>query len=146
MSLSAELEYIFALEGNPIAAVWRYDSLDEQGEYPKTYRHEQRDGHVYAVRRSWALDKGLIKVGSDGYVDEISRPKQEVGCVCNLQWLYALRDLPDAMMTEKGRSELARVAVVMGKIDPTRIPNTLIDVEGLQSNLKRKLMRWFGRG
>jgi hypothetical protein len=108
-SFSAEVVYIFALEGNPIAAIWHYDRLDEQGEYRKTYDHKQRDDHVYAVRGNWAIVKGLMKPEPNGYIDEISRPHQELGCMCRLQWIYNLRDLPNMMMTEKGKAELERV-------------------------------------
>jgi hypothetical protein len=81
-SLSAEIEFLFVLEGCPIAAIWHYSQLDEQGEYQKTYNHKERDGRVYAVRGNWAIDKGLMKAEPNGYLDETSRPKQEIGCMC----------------------------------------------------------------
>ena len=103
---------LFKLESNPIAAVWRYSSHDEEGEYQKTYNHKQRDCHFYTVCSNWALEKALMKVGPDG-ISTISRPQQELGCMCYLTWIYHLRDLPNSMVTELGTSELTRVRAVI---------------------------------
>jgi hypothetical protein len=108
-SFPAEIEYVLALENSPIAATWDYSRLDEQGEYAMTYDHKDRDERVYAVRGNWAIAKGLMSVGPDGYIDDIDHPSQEVGCMCSLVWVYALRDLPANMVTDYGRSELKRV-------------------------------------
>ena len=94
-SFPTELEYIFQLESNPIACVWNYNRSDEVGEYRKTYDHRQRDGHVYAVRGNWAIEKGLMRAGPHGYVDEISRPCQEVGCMCRLVWVQRAPSIAD---------------------------------------------------
>jgi len=152
-SFHSEVKYIFALENNPIAAIWRcgwYGRLDseseeeEEEEYPETCNHKERDGHVYAVRGNWALKKGFMKAGPAGYLDEISRPQQELSCDCYLTWLFALRDLPTDMVTELGRSELVRVAAVMAamqKESPAPKPGAAIETESTWS----RLARWFGR-
>ena len=108
-SFPAEIEYIFMLAGNPIAAIWCYSNLDAQGEYQKTYDHEQRNRHVYAVRGNWAIKKGLMQVGPDGYLDEIGIPGREIGCMCSLQWVINVRKLPGNMITEKNDTKLSRV-------------------------------------
>jgi hypothetical protein len=77
--------------------------MDEIGDYSKTYSHAELDARVYAIRDSWASIKGLMSAGPHGYIDDVIRPKQEVGCMCSLQFLYSLRDLPDGMMTAKGK-------------------------------------------
>lgn len=146
MSFPAELEYLFALEGNPIAAVWHYNVLDEQGEYQKTYSHRQRDGHVYAVRRNWAIAKGLMRAGPDGYIDEISRPHQDIGCMCDLQWLYGIRDLPIDMVTEKGRSELTGVRSAIQMVSQAQKPTISAEPATGRSALRSRLLRWFGWG
>jgi hypothetical protein len=143
-SLPAEIEYIFMLAGNPLAAIWQYSDLDAQAEYQKTYDHQQRDGHVYAVRGNWAIEKGLMKVGPAGYLDAVSRPGQELGCMCSLRWVAGVRRLPGDMITDKGRSELDRVAAV--------IPAEVRRENRLQSPApdagpnvpKNRLMRWLG--
>jgi len=167
-SFPSEVEYLFALKGNPIAAVWRYNMLDEQGEYQKTYDHKGRDGSVYAVRGNWALEKGLMTVGPNGYIDETGRPKQEIGCMCWNEWLYGLRDLPDEMLTVKGKAELQRagqaVAALLGetlpkasldelkRLRPTtqtesqfQGSNISADHQTERAGLKAKLMSWLGR-
>ncbi|NNM98724.1 MAG: hypothetical protein HKL91_02865 [Candidatus Eremiobacteraeota bacterium] len=106
-SFHDEIEYIFMLaKDDPVAAIWEYCYLDEQGEYQQTYNHKKRHGRVYAVRGSWAIEQGFIKVGPAGYLDEISRPGQEVGCMCSLQWVMSPRDLPREMLAESGRGRV----------------------------------------
>ena len=90
--------------------------LDEQGEYSKTYDHKPMDGRIYAVRGNWAFEKGLMNAGPNGYIDEVTRPKQDVGCMCWLQWVYSLRDLPDGMITPIGKAELARAKTMIARL------------------------------
>jgi len=142
----AEVEFLFSLEGNPIAAIWRYNPIDERTDYPKTYDHKQRDKLVYAVRGNWAITKGLMKAGPNGYLDEINRPSQEIGCMCHLQWLYSIRGLPTNMMTEKGVSELKRVRAAMQTESEAQKPNITAKPETRPSGLKNRPMRWIGRG
>jgi hypothetical protein len=143
-SFPAEIEHIFVLAGNPLAAIWHYSDLDAQGEYQKTYNHQQQDGRVYAVRGNWAIEKGLMKVGPAGYLDEISRPGQECGCMCSLQWVASVRRLPSDMITAKGHSELDRVAAV---IPAERQPENRLQSPAPDAGPivpKNRLMRWFG--
>ncbi|CAG4891428.1 hypothetical protein R69919_01180 [Paraburkholderia gardini] len=44
----------------------------------------------------------------DGYTDEITGPLEEDECRCMYVYLYALRNLPDAMVTSAGKESLAR--------------------------------------
>jgi hypothetical protein len=133
-SFPAEVDYIFGIEKHPLAAEWRYNQLDTQGEYKKTYNHERLDGRVYAVADNWAIQKGLMVAGPDGYVDDITRPCQEVGCMCSLSWIYSLRELPDAMVTPKACAELRRVRAIIDD-DAVEKPSVLGKVFG-----------WFKRG
>lgn len=101
-SFPAEVEYLFVLASHdPLAAIWEYSDLDAQGEYQMTYNHQQRAGRVYAVRGSWAIAKGLMKVGQAGYLDEISRPGQEIGCMCSLRWVTSLASVPPEMQARR---------------------------------------------
>jgi len=104
ISLSAEIKHVFALEGNVIAARWCYSQSDEQGEYQKTYNHKEQAGRMYAVRGNWAIENGLMKVGPNGYIDEISLPNQEIGCMCNFVYLHSPRELTEDMLTAKGKA------------------------------------------
>lgn len=146
MCFPAEVEFLFSLESNPIAAIWHYNPIDEQTDYPKNYYHKQRNELVYAVRGNWAITKGLMKVGPNGYLDEISRPSQEIGCMCHLQWLYSISRLPTNMVTEKGVSELKRVRALMRTESEVQKLNIAAEPETRSSGLRNRLMRWIGRG
>jgi hypothetical protein len=75
--------------------------------------HPERDLKVYAIRDSWAIQRGVVRAGPDGYLDEITAPCEETGCQCDLEFFYHLRDLPDAMVSDSGRSELAKVRATL---------------------------------
>jgi hypothetical protein len=91
-----------ALSNGAIAAKWRSSRYYEP--YGGT-DHPERDHKIYALRDNWAMQKGLMQAGPDGYVDEITVPGEESGCQCQFVYLHALRDLPEAMLTERGRAE-----------------------------------------
>jgi len=109
-----------------------------------------------------------MKVDPYGYLEEITRPQQEIGCCCYLEYVYTLRDLPAVMLTAKGHAELHRarqaVAEVVGEV-PTKCgereferPNYVKQMERqplgstgsaerktAQSGLKSRLMSWLQR-
>jgi len=146
-SLAAEIDYIFCLQGNPLAAIWHYSELDKQSEYQKTYDHKARDGKIYAVRGNWAIEKGLMNAGAHGYINDSTRPAQEVGCMCRLQWVYNLRSLPSDMITAKGRSQLERVtAIIASSPEPPAQKSSSAAVPGSDRNRPKSwLGRLFGR-
>lgn len=100
------LDEILAQDAGALAFRWK--SNWRQRGYDYREQHKERDGHVYAMRGNWALNRGLMRPGPDGYSDEISAPGQEVFCRCTAHYLYSLDRLPGDMLTEKGRAELAR--------------------------------------
>jgi hypothetical protein len=101
----ADLDRILAVDAGALAAVWH--SHFRQAGYNYRVDHKERDGRVYLLRGCWGMDRGLIKAGPAGYTDQITAPAEEVFCRCYYEWLYALRDLPDIMLTEKGRLALS---------------------------------------
>lgn len=105
--LVANISEIIAQDGGAIAGMWR--SHYRQANYNYREDHKERDGKVYMIRDNWAQERGLVKVGAAGYVDEITRPAEEVFCQCYYVWIHGLRRLPASMLTEKGRAELDRV-------------------------------------
>lgn len=104
--LVASLSEILAKDGGALAMVWR--SHFRQPGYNFREDHKERDGHVYTMRGNWALDKGLMKVGPDGYYDDITAVGEEPFCRCYATWLYSLGKLPKDMLTRKGDEELSR--------------------------------------
>jgi len=102
----ASLSNIVATETGAIAAVWK--SHFRAPGYNFRPDHKERDGHIFVLRDNWALAQGLIKLDGRQYTDEITMPAEEVFCQCRYKYLYNLRDLPDSMLTEKGRSFVKR--------------------------------------
>jgi hypothetical protein len=106
--LNAALSDIIATDAGAIAAEWH--SHWRQMGYQYRPEHKQRDGVVYAVRDgNWALDAGLMKPGPGGFYEDHERPGEFVFCRCYVRWIYNLRDLPQAMLTEKGAAQLKAV-------------------------------------
>jgi hypothetical protein len=99
--LVANIDNIIATDGGAIAAVWH--SHWRQPNYDYREPHKDRDLNVYAIRGNWAQQKGLMRAGPAGYLDEITQPGEEVFCRCYLTYIYNVRSLPDEMKTEKWR-------------------------------------------
>jgi len=105
--LVSSLSEIVAHDGGAIAGEWH--SHWKQLNYNYRRDHKERDRKVYAVRGNWAIEQGLMKVGPAGYTDEITTPGEEVFCRCYYRWLYNVRELPDDMVTVKGKAKLAEI-------------------------------------
>ena len=107
--LTSAINEIVAVDGGAIAAEWR--SHWKQAGYNYRVDHKDRDLKVYAIRGSWAIERGLINKGA-GYTDEMTKPGEEVFCRCFYRYITTLgalsRARPD-MLTQKGQDELARV-------------------------------------
>lgn len=104
---AASLNSVIAVDGGAIAGIWK--SHWRQAGYNYRCTHKARDGHFYLIRGNWASEKGFVKRGPAGYTDEITQPAEEPFCRCAYQYVYALRDLPDDMVTVAAKEELARV-------------------------------------
>jgi len=102
--LISSLSDILARDGGALAGEWH--SHWRQVNYDYRRDHKERDMHVYAVRDNWALKQGLMKAGSDGYSDDITTPGEEIFCRCFYRFIYNLRDLPENMITAKGKTAL----------------------------------------
>lgn len=104
----SSLSNILATDGGAIAVKW-----NDHGHWDKRYNarpeHMERDGKVYLLKDNWAQMRGLVKPGPVGYYEDVTSFGEEVFCRCFGTYLYALRDLPNEMLTAKGRSELERV-------------------------------------
>lgn len=103
----AALNEIVATDGGALAVRWNH--IRPRPSYQSRPDHLARDGKVYALRGNWALQRGLMKAGPDGYYDETPGFAVEPYCSCTGTYLYALARLPRDMLTEAGENELARV-------------------------------------
>lgn len=106
--LAAAVDDILATDGGAIAARWHHVP-ERLPAYDARPQHVARDGKVYLLRESWAKKQGLVKPGRAGYSDEVTQPAEEPYCRCSWEYLYNLRDLPEAMLTVKGKATLAEV-------------------------------------
>lgn len=102
--LVANVSAVVAQGGGAIAGVWR--SHWKQANYDYREDHKERDGTLYVVPDSWALQQGLIKLAGRQYTDAVTQPGEEVFCRCWYKWIYNLRDLPEEMLTQKGKDAL----------------------------------------
>lgn len=110
--LVASINDIIAHQNEAIAVVWH--SHWRQPGYNYRRDHKERDGHIYVIRGSWAIEQGLMKSGPHGYYDEITAVGEEVYCRCYATYVYTLGRLPVDMLTEKGRDELRRARGTIG--------------------------------
>ncbi len=102
----ASLSNITATETGAIAAVWR--SHFRAAGYNARPDHAERDGKIFVIRDNWAMQNGLMKLDGHQYTDDIEMPAEFVYCQCRYKYLYNLRDLPDEMLTDKGRASIKR--------------------------------------
>lgn len=105
--LIASINDIIAADGGAIAGQW--SSRWRQAGYDYREDHKERDGKFFLIRDCWAHVAGLVKKGKAGYVDESTAPAQEPFCRCNYKYVYNIRDLPDDMVTAKGKNALREV-------------------------------------
>ena len=107
---TSSLNQVLATDGGAIAAVWR--SNFRQLNYNYREDHKERDSRVYAIRGSWAMEKGLMNKGA-GYTDEMTQPAEEPFCRCFYRYIYNINKLPESMLTEKGRDALAEAKAAL---------------------------------
>jgi hypothetical protein len=101
--LQSAIHDILAKDGGAIAGRWR--AVHRPG-YDNRPEHLARDGKVFAIRDCWALEKGLMNKGPNGYTDEIEQPAEFVYCSCRYVYYYGLAQLPADMLTARGREAL----------------------------------------
>lgn len=107
--LIAAVDAVIAEDTQAIAGMWRdHGSVDPT--YNARHSHMERNGKVYAVRGSWAIEKGLMNKGA-GYFDEMTAAAEEPFCRCYISWIHNLRDLPVDMLTVKGRKLLEETRI-----------------------------------
>lgn len=107
----SNLSEIIALDAGAIAGIWH--SHWREPNYNYRENHKERDDRVFVVRDNWALSNGFMKVDGHKYIDDITKPGEEVSCRCKYQWVYSLRNLPSDMVTFRGREELAKVRMAL---------------------------------
>lgn len=100
--LVASINDIVAKDGGAIAMKWHHVAEGPPA-YQSRPEHVARNGKIYAIRDSWAMQKGFMKLGGHSYLDEITQPGEEVSCRCSGIYLYTVSQLPSDMITVKGK-------------------------------------------
>lgn len=106
--LMASIDAVIAEQTDAIAGMWR--SHWRQANYDYREDHKERDQKVYAIRGNWAMEKGLMNKGA-GYLDEMTQAGEEPFCRCYVVYFQNLRDLPDDLLTAKGRKLLEETRI-----------------------------------
>ncbi len=101
----ANLNDIVAKDGGAIAGIWH--SHWRRPGYRFRKDHKERDGVLYLIRNSWAMQKGFVQKSGALYTDEITMVGEEVYCSCFYQYVYSIQDLPNEYLSQKGRDALA---------------------------------------
>ena len=100
------LNEILADDAGALAAEWH--SRFRVPGYDYREDHKERDGVVYPIRDSWAHQQGLVKVGPDGWYDQVTKPGEEILCRCSVRFLYRLASLPRELLTAKGLAAISQ--------------------------------------
>ena len=94
---------VIGIQTNAIAVRWQ--SRWRRPGYDFREDHKELDGKVFAIRGNWAIEKKLMNKGA-GYSDSIVQPAQLPFCSCSWEYISTLSQLPDDMITKKGRDAL----------------------------------------
>ena len=109
--LIGNINNIVAVNNGAIAGMWH-----SHGEHDKSYNarkdHLKRAGKVYAIKGSWAVERGLINKGA-GYLEDMTAPGQEVFCRCYVTYIISPRRVPETMLTAKGKMWLSMQSTKM---------------------------------
>ena len=106
--LISNINSVIADQCGAISGMWR--SHWRRPGYNYRPDHKERDMKFYAIRNSWAMEKGYLNKGA-GYMDEMTAAAEEPFCECYVVYVYNLRDLPAEMLTAKGRQALEQTRV-----------------------------------
>ena len=104
--LVSDISDIIANDNGAIAGEW--ESNFRQRGYDYREEHKERDRKVYLIRGTWAVQRRLVKAGPAGFMDEITRPGEEVSCGCRYRYFYDLDQLPANMLTAAGLAALRK--------------------------------------
>ena len=97
-SYSSELNHFEAMMDDSIAARWHNSNkMEDYEDFPECGYHKVRDRKVYAIKGNLALASGEMKLGQDGYLDDLDLPGYALNCECHLDYIYYPEDLPKAM-------------------------------------------------
>lgn len=107
--LTSAINDVVAKGGGAIAAQW----VSHAGEAGYNFREEHKERAErserlpYLIRDSWADQSGYVKLAGAKYIDQITRPGEEIFCRCYYRYIYSLSGVPREQLTRKGADKLA---------------------------------------
>lgn len=102
--LVASINQLVAEGGEAIAAVWHSHWREAGYDYRES--HKRLDKKVLLIPKTWAVDEGYVKKTGALYTDQVEAPAQDVNCRCYYSYLYGLADLPEELLTARGKLAL----------------------------------------
>jgi hypothetical protein len=101
----SSLSEIVAKGSDALAGRWRH--IRPRAGYESRPEHVARNNEWFIVPDSWALREGYIRRGLPT-IDDVERPAELPFCSCQYVWAIDLEDLPEEMLTAKGREYVAQ--------------------------------------
>jgi hypothetical protein len=101
--LISSINAVIAKEAGAIAGRWRHKH--QTAGYQARPEHVARDGDVFLLPDSWAMQRHLV---TGPLTTSIEEPGELVYCGCWYEYLYHLRQLPEDMLTQSGRDIVAQ--------------------------------------
>ena len=111
--LVANVNHILALQSGAIAMKWRH--VHQPG-YDGRPEHIARDGQIFLLKDSWAKEKGLVRKGPNPYYDDIDQVSFLPFCRCWAEFKVSLSELPDEMLTKKGKALRDQTRVTLNAV------------------------------
>ncbi|MHB8146321.1 MAG: hypothetical protein ACYDA5_10945 [Vulcanimicrobiaceae bacterium] len=111
--LLAAIAHVAAEAEGAIAAIW-HDRGEDDKSYDARPEHLARAGKIFLIRDSWAMQEGLVKKAGHQYTDEIEQPGFWPMCSCAYEYIVSPRNLPEPLLTAKGREWVRTGAVTAG--------------------------------
>lgn len=102
--LFSNINSTVAVNGGAIGAFWQ--SHKYQAGYDGRPAHNARDGKFFLVKGSWADEAGYLRVGPNGYTEDVEQPAELPYCKCAWEYIYSLRSVPKENLTAKGEKAL----------------------------------------
>jgi len=102
------IDSVVAEQGGAIAAVWH--AHPPTSFYDARKEHWARDGEIFVYKNSPAMEKGLVKKGSNPYFEDLPDPPAFlINCTCwtkNIYSLSALHRIAPELLTTKAKELL----------------------------------------
>lgn len=127
-----DVDIIANIENGAISARWSYSPP-----YTEECGHEPLNDQHFLIRDCWAIEQGLINTTNAKFFDEA--PKQKGGCRCCFIFKFRIDQMPDSMLTKKGKESLLerknRIESVIQQMEKSSPENAALVKDFREGNL-----------